>query len=115
MYYRAVENYLSTDIRDFYRLFMVPGMEHCGGGRGPNNFGGAYIAGGAFEPKRNMLAALVAWVEEEQTPDRIVATKYQDDDPTKPVLRTRPLCGYQKSARWTKKGSTDDARNFECN
>ena len=41
-YYESVERYLRGDIRDFYRLFMVPGMGHCHGGAGPNTFGGAY-------------------------------------------------------------------------
>jgi Tannase and feruloyl esterase len=113
-YYRSVEQYLGSDSRDFYRLFLLPGMEHCGGGPGPNVIGGSYNPGAAFDAKHNVLAALMQWVEKGEAPDRIVATKYQDDDPHKPILRTRPACVYPNVARWTHKGSTDDERNFVC-
>ena len=113
-YYEAVEKYLGRDNRDFYRLFMAPGMSHCWKGPGPNVFGGAYTPGGKFDPEHHALAALMRWVEQGKAPDQIVATKYQDDDPAKPVLRTRPLCVYPKVARWTGHGSTDNAENFVC-
>jgi feruloyl esterase len=113
-YYEAVEKYLGRDNRDFYRLFLVPGMEHCGGGPGPNVFGGAYIPGGSFDPDHSALAAIVRWVEHGTAPERIIATKYLDDDTAKPAIRTRPLCPYPKVARWTGKGTTDNAANFEC-
>ena len=54
------------------------------------------------------------WVEEGQAPERIVATKFQDDDPLKPILRTRPTCVYPKVAHWTGSASADDAENFLC-
>jgi len=121
-YYEAVQKYLHRDNRDFYRLFLAPGMEHCGGGPGPNAFGtpfdplygAAYDASRKFDSHNHILAALVRWVEDGVAPDRLVATKYQDDDAAKPVVRTRPLCVYPKVARWTGKGSTDDAKNFIC-
>ena len=112
-YYEAAEKYLGRDNRDFYRLFMVPGMGHCQGGPGPNVFGGTG-SGASFDAEHDVVAALVRWVEQGQAPERIVATKHQDDDPTKPVLRTRPLCVYPQVAKWTGKGSSDDAANFVC-
>jgi feruloyl esterase len=81
---------------DFYRLFMVPGMQHCVGGPGPDQF--------------DALAALEAWVEKKIPPDRIIATHLTDGKPD----RTRPLCYYPNAAQWTGQGSTDDARNFVC-
>src|SRR5262249_27322870 len=113
-YYQSVEKYLGRDNRDFYRLFLAPGMQHCGGGPGPNVVGGSYYSGPLFDAKHNVLAALMQWVEKGQAPERIVAAKYQDDDPGKPVLRTRPLCAYPQVARWTHKGSADQEQNFEC-
>jgi feruloyl esterase len=112
-YYEAVEKYLGRDNRDFYRLFLAPGMGHCERGPGPNIFG-AGASGGSFDPDHDVVAALMRWVEEGQAPERIVATKYQDDDVTKPVLRTRPLCVYPRVATWTGKGSADDAASFVC-
>jgi feruloyl esterase len=61
------------DPRAFYRLFLAPGMLHCGGGPGPN-----------VVPA---LDALVAWVERGMAPDAIIARKHEDDDPARPVLR----------------------------
>jgi feruloyl esterase len=88
------------DAGQFYRLFMAPGMGHCGGGPGPNSF--------------DMLAALERWVEQGHAPARVLATKYLDDDQGRGVLRTRPLCPYPGSAHYRGRGSSDDARNFDC-
>jgi feruloyl esterase len=81
---------------DFYRLFMVPGMQHCVGGPGTDRF--------------DVLAALEAWVEKGTAPDRILAAHVDGAA----VTRTRPLCPYPQVARWTGKGSTDEAGNFNC-
>jgi feruloyl esterase len=79
------------DTGAFYRLFMVPGMEHCVGGPGPNQF--------------DKMSAIVDWVEKGNPPDRIVAIR---------PGRTRPLCPYPKVAKYSGSGSTDDAQNFVC-
>jgi Tannase and feruloyl esterase len=87
----------------FIRLYMVPSMQHCGGGPGPNSFIGA------------ATAALDRWVEQGTRPDRIIATKYKTDgDQTSGVARTRPLCPYPNVARYRSSGSIDDAANFVC-
>jgi feruloyl esterase len=114
-YYEAVEKYVGGDNRDFYRLFMVPGMGHCAGGPGPNMFGASFHSPkAATDPEHDVLAALILWVEKATAPERIIATKYQDDDASKLILRTRPLCVYPKVARYIGKGSIDDAHNFVC-
>ena len=83
-------------IRGSYRLFMVPGMAHCSGGEGPNDF--------------DELKALEQWVEQGQAPDRILASHAKDGK----IDRTRPLCPYPQVARYTGTGSIDDAANFVC-
>jgi Tannase and feruloyl esterase len=91
------------DAESFTRLYMVPGMQHCIGGPGPNNFGNA------------MIAALQHWVEQGSAPDKILATKYKTDgDPSSGVARTRPLCPYPQVARYQGSGSIDEAANFAC-
>jgi feruloyl esterase len=82
--------------QEFVRLFMVPGMLHCGGGPGPNSF--------------DMLSALESWVEQKQAPERVVASHATNGV----VDRTRPLCVYPKVAVHTGRGSTDAAANFVC-
>jgi Tannase and feruloyl esterase len=81
---------------DFARLFMVPGMDHCGGGPGPNMFD-------AFGP-------LVNWVEHDQAPAKIIASRITNGK----VTLTRPLCPYPMTSHYTGHGSTDDAANFVC-
>jgi feruloyl esterase len=81
---------------NFFRMFMVPGMNHCGGGPGPNNFDG--------------FTSLVKWVETKQAPDSIIATHMTNNMPD----RTRPLCPFPQTAQYTGSGSIDDASNFAC-
>ncbi len=80
----------------FARLYLVPGMHHCSGGPGPNQF--------------DMLTALENWVEKGQAPASILATHKTDDK----VDRTRPLCPHPQVAKYTGSGSVDDAANFRC-
>jgi feruloyl esterase len=84
------------DSRDFYRLFMVPGMGHCQGGPGTDQF--------------DKMAAITNWVERGKAPDQILASHQTEGK----VDRTRPLCPYPQVAKYSGKGSTDDAVNFVC-
>jgi feruloyl esterase len=84
------------DVRGFYRLFMAPGMAHCGGGTGPNTF--------------DMQAVLEQWVEQGIAPERIVATRAVNGV----VDRARPLCPFPQVAVYKGQGDTNDAANFEC-
>ncbi len=97
----------------FLRLYMVPGMEHCGGGAGPNAFGqGGTPDGDRFH---SIDAALEAWVEQGTAPDRLIATKYKTGaDKQSGALRTHPLCAWPQTAKYNGSGSTDDAANFSC-
>jgi len=87
------------------RLFMVPGMSHCLAGPGPNVF--------------DALGTLDQWHQGGPAPERMTATKFDNDlfaylgFPAK-LLRTRPLCAWPRIARWNGTGSTDDAANFSC-
>jgi feruloyl esterase len=104
------------DASDFYRLFLVPGMVHCGGGPGPNSFGQSLAQAKPLDnsPENDILSALERWVEKGDAPKRIVAVKYVNDLPAQGVLRTRPLCAYPRTAVYRGTGSTDDAANFDC-
>lgn len=106
----------NKDAKDFFRLFMVPGMVHCGGGPGPNAFGQSLPQAQPLSssPEHDALSALERWVEEGEAPERIVAVKYVNDVPAQGIVRTRPLCVYPKVAVYDGSGSTDDASNFKC-
>jgi feruloyl esterase len=99
---------------EFARLFMVPGMFHCFGGPGPSSFGQSLAAQTKSDGEHNVLVALDRWVTRGVPPQRIVATKYVNDDPKQGIARTRPLCVYPQVARWEGVGSIDDASDFAC-
>lgn len=96
-YYSSVLNSVGdANVRNSYRLFMVPGMGHCFGGEGPTT----------FDP----ISAIEQWVEHGNPPDRIIASRWTAGK----VDRTRPLCPYPQVASYKGTGSTDEAANFTC-
>jgi feruloyl esterase len=95
-YFSSVLAKMGPKQDEWLRLFLVPGMGHCGGGPGPNQF--------------NSLAALERWREQGQAPERIIASRVADNR----VNMTRPLCPYPKVAAYAGVGSTNDADNFVC-
>jgi len=97
--------------QDFYRLFLAPGVGHCGGGPGPNQFG---QAGGVGDAEHDMVVALEQWVEKGVPPTRIVATKFVSDDKEKGAAMTRPLCAFPQVAKYQGSGAVTDAANFVC-
>jgi len=105
-YYEKVAAFFAPDrrssaaalagVRDFARLFLAPGVNHCAGGPGPDTF--------------DALGALEAWVERGAAPESIVAAHSTKGS----VDRTRPLCPYPQVAVYGGSGSTDEAANFNC-
>jgi hypothetical protein len=108
-YFESVKAKMGAkQMSDFVRLYMVPGMQHCGAGPGPDSFGatpGALHADGG-----NLTEALERWVEDRKAPDKIIAAKFEAGR----IVRTRPLCPYPQVARYSGSGSTDEAANFTC-
>lgn len=114
-YYKSVVARLGlAQTTSFVRLYMVPGMQHCGGGPGPSSFGQS-VAGAQLDPENSIYAALERWVEDGATPGKIIATKYANPiSPEKRVTMTRPLCAYPEVARYKGAGDPTDAANFVC-
>jgi tannase/feruloyl esterase len=112
-YYNSVATRMGLKTTDaFVRLYMAPGVQHCGGGPGPDSFGAAGT--GSKDPQHNMALALEQWVEKGIAPSAIIATKYADGDPAKGVKMTRPLCPYPQVAKYKGTGDPNDAGNFVC-
>ncbi|EIW55264.1 feruloyl esterase-like protein [Trametes versicolor FP-101664 SS1] len=105
------------DVDDFYRLFPVPGMNHCtvltSGGHGANAFGGVSQPPVAPDAAHDILAALLRWVEHGVAPTTIVATKFRNDTLSEGVAFTRPLCKHPLVVRY-RGGDPDEAGSFEC-
>ena len=95
-YYEAVRQRMGPATTDFFRLFMAPGMFHCGGGPGPDQF--------------DTAGPLADWVERGTAPESIRAVHVTDGK----TVRSRPLCAYPQVARYKGSGSIDDAANFAC-
>ena len=95
----------------FVRLFMAPGVQHCAGGPGPDNFG-QMVTSGQSDPQHDLTLAIERWVEQGVAPDQVIATKRAGANA--PAQRTRPLCPYPQVARYKGGGSTDEAANFTC-
>ncbi len=95
-YYASVLAKMGSQEDGWIRLFMAPGMNHCGGGDGPNAF--------------DAVSVLERWVEGKKAPEQIVASHSTDGK----VDRTRPLCPYPQIATYKGTGSIDDAVNFAC-
>jgi len=97
-YYKSVLDKMGSGPQtdSWLRLFMAPGMAHCGGGEGPNQF--------------DMVSALEQWVEKGKALEQILATHVTNGQPD----RTRPLCAYPQVAQYQGSGSIDDAANFVC-
>jgi feruloyl esterase len=95
-YYEQALAKNGPDTPEFFRLFMVPGMAHCGGGIGPD--------------RHDPMTAMINWVEKGRAPASMVASRVVNNQ----VVRTRPLCPYPQVARHSGQGSIDDAVNFRC-
>jgi len=103
-YYQTVVSKMGPkQAAGFVELYMVPGMQHCGGGPGPSEFGA--LVPNTLDPEHSMARALEHWVEDGVAPKDVIA---------KSANRTRPLCPYPQVAKYKGSGSTDDASNFVC-
>ncbi|MBB5427000.1 feruloyl esterase [Paraburkholderia sp. JPY158] len=106
-WYQRLSTASGGDASNFARLFTVAGMNHCSGGPTADQF--------------DMLTPMVAWVEQGQAPNRVIATARDTSNaiPNSEVPtswgagRTRPLCAYPKVARYTS-GDVNSASSFTC-
>jgi feruloyl esterase len=113
-YYNAVAAADPSDVANYLRLFMVPGMWHCSGGPGANVFGGASSATtDPLDPAVDALGALVFWVENGVPPTQITATKYVNDNAAQGIAFQRPLCLYPAHAAYVS-GDPTSAASYTC-
>jgi Tannase and feruloyl esterase len=112
-YYRTVEHTMG-DVRSFYRLFMVPGMSHCGGGAGPNAFGNGTANGPVIDAQHDLVKALEAWVEQGIAPNTIIATHYVNNTAAQGAQFQRPLCPFPERGKYVGAGDPSSASSFKC-
>ncbi|MDR1727848.1 MAG: tannase/feruloyl esterase family alpha/beta hydrolase [Acidobacteriota bacterium] len=95
-YYEQAKSETGAQPDRWMRLFMLPGVGHCSGGRGPD--------------QADFMGALERWVEAGEAPERVIAHRVSGGR----VVMSRPLCPYPQVARYKGVGSANDAANFEC-
>jgi hypothetical protein len=118
---------LAGSLDDFFRMFLIPGLQHCWGTSvdAPWHIGGAFqsslMGSGAWsvpgfeDPEHDALLALVEWVEQGRPVDRIVATTWTSPmDPSSGVRRQRPICPWPRYAVWDGVGDVDVASSWTC-
>ncbi len=96
LYYNSVLAKMGKNQDDWMRMFMVPGMQHCSGGLGTDQF--------------NKMAVIERWKEGGTAPEQIIASHVTNGQ----VDMTRPLCPYPQAAVYKGVGSTNDAASFSC-
>jgi len=112
-YYQSVIKTMGQkDADSFLRLYMAPGVQHCGGGPGPDSFGA--VGDLNFDdPTHSVDASLERWVEKGKAPGVIIASKYEGHDRSQAKM-TRPFCPYPQAAKYKGTGDTNDAGSFVC-
>lgn len=129
--YNHIEDALKPqgiDLDDFYRFFLVPGMEHCtgtpsdqsapfymnGDDQADSLSGNVWGVPGFNDRKHDLVLAIMAWVENGTAPAYLVPTKYQNDNPADGVEKQRPICPYPQLAKYSGSGDVNAAKNWHC-
>src|SRR5882757_317662 len=104
-YYEHVRTTMGAKNADkMVRLFMLPGVQHCLGGPGPNSFGQYGVPTKAADPREDMSAALERWVETGVAPDELLARHTANalapayDSGLEPTGKAQLICAYPKMA-----------------
>jgi hypothetical protein len=114
-YNSVVESVGRPETEEFVRLFLVPGLQHCGGGPGVADFGqrGATFDPALDNPANNITFALEAWVEKGTAPEQVIARgSFEVQDRKFPFAE--PICAYPKAAEYKGSGDLKDAASYAC-
>ena len=113
-YYNAVAAG-DPGVASYLRLFMAPGVWHCGGGPGPNAFGNLspIQPPRPLDPSDDALGAVIAWVEHGVAPTQLLATKYVNDSQSQGIAFQRPLCLYPAHSAYVS-GDQTSAASYTC-
>ena len=94
------------------RVYLVPGMEHCINGPGPNVLGQLSLPGANGEGT-GALDLLQAWVENGKAPGIILALKTSGTKEA-PIKTVRPLCPWPQAAKYDGSGDPKVPGSFAC-
>ncbi|KAJ8092145.1 hypothetical protein PM082_023969 [Marasmius tenuissimus] len=105
---------VSGELDDYYRFFRISGMSHCQRGPGAWQIGQGSANGTSFDPERNVLTAMVAWVEQGRAPETIEGVKYVDDDVEKGVAFSRRHCMWPLRNVYDGEGDPSHPDSWSC-
>jgi hypothetical protein len=109
-FHRAVARNAGSLADDALRLFMVPGVQHCGAGTGPDVLGQTGAAPPGAAPERNLGAALEAWVETGRVPNRVIGG-FTSEPATG---RERLVCAYPQHAALRAGQDPNKGESYTC-
>lgn len=113
-YERVMQNTSDeNDIESFFLYYLVPGMAHCGGGPGLNDFGQSISDNIPQNESYNLFIALMKWVEEGSRPNKIYATAFNEANPQKGIRFIRPIFPYPFFPDYTG-GDPNDPENYKA-
>lgn len=96
-YERVVKNQQGLkQTQDFFRYFLVPGMGHCGGGPGLNDFGQGLSLNVKQDREHDLMTAMIDWVENNIPPEKMIATTFNCCDTANRINFQRPIFPYPK-------------------
>ncbi|WP_415922864.1 tannase/feruloyl esterase family alpha/beta hydrolase [Tateyamaria sp. SN6-1] len=118
-YYDQVVGALGDTADETVRLYMVPGVDHCRGGVGPSGFGHRDDdASGSValqqDAQHDIFEALVAWVERNEEPGTLTGVRWTENDPTRGVALTHPICVWPQQAVYDGNGAINEASSYMC-
>lgn len=129
-FYNRTKAAVGGSVDDFFRLFLIPGMQHCW--LSPTGVNAPWmIAGGGqqmalagyttdysvpynIDPQHDALLALMNWVEEAEPVDSIVASAFNISTGTLQISRQRPLCPWPQKAIYDGVGDPNNATSWSC-
>ena len=95
-YYESAEQH-DGGLRDYFRMYLMPGVGHCAGGPGPDRV--------------DWIAAIAEWVQNDDPPEELTASK---GDEQGDQIMERLLCPFAQSARYDGSGDPNVPENYEC-
>ena len=103
------------NVQSFYRLFMAPGMDHCGGGPGPNAIGGVFgLPSTSRDPEHDVVSALAHGSRTASRRNRSLRQSMATTIPSKGVEAQRPWCAYPRAAHYSGQGDRSNAASYAC-
>lgn len=115
-------NQKNITLPDWYRFFLIPGMQHCAGSNydapwymgGAQTIAGVHSVPGYEDSKHDILLALMDWVEKGKAVDSMIVTKFHNDTLADSVVRQRPICPYPQQTVYDGHGDINVAGSWSC-